>query len=62
MTRPAPLALPCIIPNTGNPIAFSGGEEEAGRLTLHFYAGGDEIQRLLELRGEELVVVLQESP
>lgn len=61
MTKPEPLALRAVIPNTGNPIAFAGGEEEAGKLVLQFYASGEEIERLLELRGRELFVTLQET-
>lgn len=56
-----PLAIRAVIPNTGNPIAFAGGEEEAGKLVLQFYASGEEIERLLRLRGKELIVVLQED-
>lgn len=29
MTKTEPLAIRAVIPNTGNPIAFAGGEEEA---------------------------------
>lgn len=39
MARPPdPPAIRAIIPNTGNPIAFAGGEEEAGTLRLQFFA------------------------
>ena len=36
MTKPQPLALKAVIPNTGNPIAFAGGDGEAGKLVLLF--------------------------
>lgn len=61
MPKAEPIAIKCVIPNTGNPIGFAGGEGEAGTLKLSFYATGDEIQQLLALRGKELVVVLQET-
>lgn len=56
---PEPLALRAVIPNSGNPIAFAGGEDEAGVLKLQFYATGEEIERLLNLRGGELIITLQ---
>lgn len=59
--QPNLLALRCVIPNTGNPISFAGGEEEAGVLRLQFYASGEEIEQLLALRGKELIVVLKEE-
>ncbi len=61
MSTPDPLAIRAVIPNTGNPIAFAGGEEEAGTLKLLFFASGEEIERLLKLRGKELLVVIQEE-
>lgn len=61
MKTPEPLAMRMIIPNTGSPITFAGGEDEAGQVKLQFYGTGAEIQRLLELRGKELHVVLVEA-
>ena len=46
---------------TGNPISFAGGVEEAGTLKLQSYASGEEIEWRLDLRGKELIVVLQED-
>ena len=59
--NPKPLALKAVIPNSGSPIKFAGGEEEAGSLMLQFYATGEEIEQLLSLRGRELRVVMVES-
>ena len=57
-----PLALKAVIPSTGNPIAFAGGEGEDGTLRLSFFeATGEDITRLLALRGKELHVVLVEA-
>ena len=56
-----PLAIKAVIPNTGSPIKFAGGEDEAGSLTVQFYASGDEIEQLLGLRGKELNIVLVEA-
>ncbi len=61
MPKPEPLAIRAVIPNTGKPISFAGGEDEAGTLVLQFYASGEEIERLLKLRGKELMVVLAEE-
>ncbi len=57
---PEPLAFHAAIPTTGNPITFSGGEGDAGAIKLEHSMTGEEIQRLLELRGKELMVVIQE--
>ncbi len=61
MKQPEPLAFRAAIPTTGNPITFSGGEGDAGAIKLEHYMTGEEIQQLLELRGKELVVVIQEA-
>ncbi len=61
MSAPELLAFRAAIPNVGSPITFAGGQDEAGVLKLQFYATGEEIDRLLELRGKELVVVIQEA-
>ncbi len=56
-----PLAFRAAIPTTGNPITFSGGEGECGGLKLEHYMSGEEIEQLLELRGKELIVTIQEA-
>lgn len=61
MSKTEPLTLKAVIPNTGSPIKFAGGEDEAGSLTLQFYASGEKIERLLALRGRELIIVIQEG-
>lgn len=62
MTKPKPLALQCVIPETGNPIAFAGGAGENGTLRLALYdVSGEQLQELLGLRGKELIIVLQEA-
>lgn len=38
-----------------------GGDGEAGTVKLQFYASGEDIERLLEMRGKELIVVIQED-
>lgn len=55
-----PLAFRAAIPTTGNPITFSGGEGECGGLKLEHYMSGEEIERLLDLRGKELIVTIQD--
>lgn len=61
LTTPESLTLRCVIPNTGNPIAFAEGSGEEGTLKLAFQGTGEDLQRLLALRGFELIVVLQEA-
>jgi len=61
-TKPEPLAFRAAIPTTGNPITFAGGEGDAGAVKFEHYMTGAEIERLLDLRGKELVVVIQEAP
>ncbi len=58
---PDPLAFRAAIPTTGNPITFSGGEGDAGAIKLEHYMSGEEIQKLLALRGKLLLVVIQEA-
>ena len=55
MPKPQPLALQAVISNTGTPITFAGGSGEAGTLKLQFYGTGAEIERLLALRGRQLM-------
>jgi hypothetical protein len=57
--KPIPLAIKAVIPTIASAISFAGGEEEAGVLKLQIYVTGDEIERLLKLRGRELIVVFQ---
>jgi hypothetical protein len=53
MTKPA-LIFEAVIPNTGTPIGFSGGEGEAGFLKLQHYMTAEQIQALLNMRGSVL--------
>ncbi len=56
-----PLTFHAAIPTTGNPITFAGGEGECGAVKFEHYMTGEEMQKLLELRGKELLVVIQEA-
>lgn len=56
-----PLTFLAAIPTTGNPITFSGGEGEAGAVKFEHYMTGAEVERLLSLRGKELMIVIQEA-
>lgn len=59
--KPQPLAFRAAIPATGNPITFSGGEGEAGAVKFEHNMTGAEVERLLHLRGKELILVIQEA-
>ncbi len=58
---PDPFAFRAVIPTNGTPITFSGGEGDAGAIKLEHYMTGEEMQKLLEFRGKELLVVIQEA-
>lgn len=45
------LTFEAVIPNTGTPIGFAGGEGKAGLLKLQHYMTSEQIQAILELRG-----------
>lgn len=62
MAKPEPLALRAVIAPIATALKTGGQEGEAIRLTLDLYPEElDAIQRLMQLRGSELIVVLQES-
>jgi hypothetical protein len=50
-----------VIPNTGTPIGFAGGEGEAGYIKLQHYMTAEQIERLLNLRGCVLQITIVES-
>ena len=51
------LALQAIIPDKANAITFSGGAGDSCRMMLDVYADNpEELLRLLQLRGERLIV------
>jgi hypothetical protein len=60
MSAPS-LTFEAVIPNTGTPIGFAGGEGEAGLLKLQHYMTAEQIQTLLSLRGSVLSVTIIES-
>jgi hypothetical protein len=60
MTRPI-LTFEAVIPNTGTPIGFAGGEGEAGFLKIQHYMTAEQIQALLNLRGCVLTVTIKEQ-
>lgn len=58
----SPLALRAAIPPLASAIKIGGQEGEPVRLILDIYPEqSDTVQRLLALRGQELIVVLQEA-
>ncbi len=58
----SPLALRAAIPPLASAIKIGGQEGEPVRITLDVYPDEfDAVQRLLALRGEELIVVFQEA-
>lgn len=61
MHKPEPLSFEAVIPNTGTPIGFAGGEGEAGFIKLQHYMSAEQIQSLLNLRGAVLTVTISES-
>ena len=59
---PDPLSLKAVIANRADAIKVSGGEGEVVKLLLEVYFDDlEELKRLVELRGKELYVVLQEG-
>jgi hypothetical protein len=58
MQNPKPLTFEAVIPNSGTPIGFAGGEGEAGFLKLQHYMTAEQIERLLNLRGAVLQVTI----
>ena len=57
----AVLAFKAVIPTSGTPIGFSGGEDESGHIKLEHFATGEEVQQMLDLRGKELIITMQEA-
>ncbi len=56
-----PLALRAVIAPIATAIRAGGQQGEAIRLTLDIYEEPEVIQRLMELRGNELMLVIQEA-
>jgi hypothetical protein len=61
MKKAEPLALRAVIAPIATAIRAGGQEGEAIRLTLDIYEEPEVMQRLMELRGTELVVVLNKA-
>ncbi len=60
--KTTPLALKAAIPTTESAIKIHGNEGEGARLTLDVYFEDlNQIPALANLRGKELIVVLQEE-
>jgi hypothetical protein len=58
MPKPEPLALHAVISPIATAIRAGGQEGEAIRLTFDVYEEPHVMQKLMELRGQELFVVL----
>lgn len=58
MSKPEPLALRAVIAPIATAIRAGGQEGEAIRLTLDIYEEPEVMQRLMELRGQELHVAV----
>ena len=56
-----PLALRAVIAPIATAIRAGGQQGEAIRLTLDIYEEPEVMQRLMELRGNELMLVTQEA-
>jgi hypothetical protein len=59
--RSEPLALRAVIAPIATAIRAGGQQGEAIRLTLDIYEEPEVMQRLMELRGNELMLVIQEA-
>lgn len=63
MTMKDPLALRVAIPPLASAIKVGGQEGEPVRITIDLYPEElDTVQRLMQLRGEELFITLQRAP
>lgn len=62
MTKQSPLAFRAAIPRLASAIKVGGEEGEPIRITLDLYPEGTDIQKIMDLRGEELFVTMQVSP
>ena len=61
MPKPKPLTFSAVIPNTGTPIGFAGGQGEAGFIKLQHYMSAEQIEQVLNLRGAVLKVTIEEE-
>ena len=61
MPNPKPLTFEAVIPNSGTPIGFAGGEGEAGFIKLQHYMTAEHIEAVLNLRGAVLKVSIEEG-
>ncbi len=61
MPKPEPLTFQAVIPNSGTPIGFAGGEGEAGFIKLQHYMNAQQIEQVLNLRGTVLKVTIEEE-
>lgn len=61
MQKTKSLTFEAVIPNTGTPIGFAGGEGEAGFIKLQHYMTAEQIERLLNMRGAVLTVTIEEQ-
>lgn len=55
------LIFSAVIPNSGTPIGFAGGEGEAGFIKLQHYMSAEQIEQMLNLRGAVLKVTIEEE-
>ena len=61
MIKTEPLVFTAVIPNTGTPIGFAGGEGEAGFIKLQHYMTAEQIEAVLNLRSAVLKVSIEEG-
>ncbi len=61
MTKTEPLTFTAVIPNSGTPIGFAGGEGEAGFIKLQHYMTASQIEQVLNMRGAVLKVTIEEG-
>lgn len=59
--KPQTLIFTAVIPNSGTPIGFAGGEDEAGFIKLQHYMTAEQIEAVLNLRGAVLKVTIEEE-
>jgi hypothetical protein len=62
MSKPEPLAIRAAIPTTESAIRIHGDEAGSARILLDIYPEDlDQLQKLFQFRGRELVLVIQEA-
>lgn len=61
MPKSESLTFEAVIPNSGTPIGFAGGEGDAGFIKLQHYMTAQQIERLLNMRGNVLTVSSREA-